>query len=438
MDRVELARLLQASVKGMPAAGTRPPGRRPRDREVAASAIPAARMARGRRTEPTVITESDPVRFLAAFAAAAGGIGPVFLADPNWGATERGRLDELTRQPSARRSPTGRGWLGVPSGGSGGTLKFARHDEETIAAAVHGFCAHFRVPQVNAVGVLPLHHVSGLMAWMRCALTGGSYEPWPWRDLAAGHRPAINRNHWFLSLVPTQLQRLLASAESVAWLRKFRAVFVGGGPAWPDLAVAAARAKLPVSFTYGMTETAAMVAALPPGEFLKGIRDCGPPLPHARVIITPEGSVSVSGESVFRGYWPEWREERNFLSADLGQLDKRGHLRILGRNDAMIITGGKKVAPPEIEAALRATGEFTDVAVLGVPDGEWGQAAVAFYPAKGRQPDLRKVRAELSQSVAAHLCPKRYVGVTAWPRNSQGKVNRAVLLAALAGAGPRR
>ena len=65
-----------------------------------------------------------------------------------------------------------------------------------------------------------------------------------------------------LSLVPTQLQRLLALPAAVAWLRGFRVIFVGGGPVWPELSDAAARAELPVSLSYGLTETAAMVTAL--------------------------------------------------------------------------------------------------------------------------------------------------------------------------------
>jgi O-succinylbenzoic acid--CoA ligase len=131
---------------------------------------------------------------------------------------------------------------------------------------------------------------------------------------------------------------------------------------------------------------------------------------------------------VFRGYWPEWRDEREVGTEDLGQLDQEGRLTILGRRDAVIITGGKKVAPNEVEAALRATGRFEDVAVIGQPDGEWGQAIVACYPAGGKVPDLGGMAGQLGH-LAAHKHPKRYVAVKDWPRNAQGKINRAALLA---------
>ena len=97
---------------------------------------------------------------------------------------------------------------------------------------------------------------------------------WEWKKLEAGRRPVLPRlrGPWVISLVPTQLQRLLRSTSTVRWLRGFRIVFLGGGPVWPDLADKAQRARLPISLSYGMTETAAMVTALRPEEFLAGSR----------------------------------------------------------------------------------------------------------------------------------------------------------------------
>jgi O-succinylbenzoic acid--CoA ligase len=266
------------------------------------------------------------------------------------------------------------------------------------------------------------------MAWMRAALTGGEYVAWDWRRLESGDRPAVRRGNggWFLSLVPTQLQRLLCSAEALAWLRGFQTVFVGGGPVWPELADAAARAELPISLGYGMTETAAMAAALRPAEFLAGDRSCGAPLPHLRLDLTGEGLVRIAGGSIFRGYYPDWDDRGEFSSEDLGRFDARGYLEILGRRDALIITGGEKADPAAIERALRSTGEFTDVAVIGVADEVWGRAVVACYPAAERPPDAARVAAGV-QALAPHQRPRRYLALSDWPRNEQGKVNRAEL-----------
>lgn len=319
----------------------------------------------------------------------------------------------------------GRGWLRVATGGTSGERRWVRHDERTLTAAVRGFCAHFGLTRVNAVDVLPAYHVSGLMARLRCAETGGRHVAWSWKRLEAGDRPELDptQGDWVLSLVPTQVQRLLASPAAVAWLRGFKVVFVGGGPVWPELADAAARTGLRLSLSYGMTETAAMVAALRPEEFLAGARSCGGTLPHAKIMLDADGRVGIAGESVFLGYGSSERTEEVFWTEDLGRWDDRGYLEILGRRDAVIITGGKKVQPQEVEAALRASGEFSDVAVIGVSDAEWGEIVVACYPADGREPDL--VRAV--EGVRGAMKPKRFLAVADWPRAAQGKINRAQL-----------
>ena len=323
------------------------------------------------------------------------------------------------------------GWLGVRTGGSSGGVKFARHDERTLGAAVEGFCAHFGTKRVNAIDVLPAHHISGLMARVRCAATGGQHVPWDWKRLQAGEVPSLRGDDWMLSLVPTQLQRLLAHAATVAWLRQVKIIFVGGGPVWPRLTDDAAAAELRVSLSYGMTETAAMIAAQLPEEFMAGARNCGRIMPHARVTVGPtDGVLSVTGASLFRGYWPELRPSRDFTTEDIGRIDERGQLHVLGRRDAMIITGGKKVQPAEVEAVLRASGEFDDIAVVGVPDEEWGEVVIGCYPSVStRPPNFDRVADTTERLLAPHQRPKRFVAIADWPRNAQGKVNRAALKA---------
>lgn len=361
--------------------------------------------------------------------------GHVFLCDPRWTPAQRAEFTRLIQSKIGNRKPiTKQGWLCLATGGTGGALKFARHDERTLGAAVAGFCRHFGLKQVNAVGVLPLHHVSGFMALLRCRATGGSYVPWDWRKLEAGQRPALGRGAWTLSLVPTQLQRLLRSRAAIAWLRRFELVLIGGGPVWPDLADAAARAKLRIVLSYGMTETAAMIAAQTPDEFLAGDRSSGRVLPHGRVRLGRGGVIRVAGRSLFRGYLGSKTRPREHATGDLGAFDAAGRLRVLGRHDDVIITGGKKVQPVLVEAVLRATGRFSDVAVVGLPHPEWGEEVVACHP-RGRKISLAGLRLE---ALPAYRRPKRLIALPSWPRNAQGKLNRPVLRAlALALADPR-
>jgi O-succinylbenzoic acid--CoA ligase len=392
----------------------------------------AARLAAGRQTPSDqsqttkLVSEADPQRFMAAFAAAVAGDGDVFLCDPQWAARELADVATLMSAGLAAPKPPGGegGWLMIPTGGSSGRLKFARHDSLTLAAAVAGFRKHFGIERINAAGVLPLHHVSGLMAWLRCALTGGDYLQLDWKAVEAGERPALpsRDDGWVVSLVPTQLARLLRDQSAVDWLRSYRIIFLGGAPASPGLLDRAADLGLPLSPGYGMTETAAMVAALRPEEFLAGVRSNGAALPHARVALDAAGAITIGGDSVFRGYYPDWREGA-FVTADLGRIDERGHLHVLGRGDAVIITGGEKVQPTEVEAVLRDTGEFDDVIVLGLPDAEWGQIVVAAFPATA-DPDLKRVEQVINSHLAAYKRPKRYVPVADWPATAAGKVSR--------------
>lgn len=357
----------------------------------------------------------------------------VFLCDPRWSEAERSCTQALAEAMAERAcsnaTDAARGWLCVPTGGSSGVLRFARHDEHTVSAAAEGFRAHFGLKCVNAVDVLPLFHVSGLMARVRCAASGGVHVPWDWKRLERGERPLLARERgaWVISLVPTQLQRLLASEDAVAWLREFAVIFVGGGPVWPALAEAAAETRLRVVLSYGMTETAAMVTAQTPEEFLAGDRSSGRAMPHARLDVTGDGAIRIQGASVCCGYAPAFDESGRFETSDIGELDAGGRLRVLGRRDAVIITGGEKVQPMEVEAALRATGEFDDVAVIGVPDAEWGEIVAACYPAAARAPNLEQVCARVAQTLAGFKRPKLYREIARWPRSEHGKLDRAAL-----------
>jgi O-succinylbenzoic acid--CoA ligase len=271
------------------------------------------------------------------------------------------------------------------------------------------------------------------MAWMRCVLTGGEYRPAAWQEIEAGRWPELSERSdgWVISLVPTQLERLLRQPETGDRLRRFRCIFLGGAPAWPELLEQAAAERLPLSVGYGMTETAAMATALRPQEFLAGRRGSGGPLPHVRVQLEEGGRIVLHGESIFRGYYPDWDRAGCFATEDLGELDRYGQLTVHGRRDGVIITGGEKVRPEEVEAILRGTGQFADVAVLGVPDARWGEQVVAAYAA-GAAPDWERVRAAVEARLASYKRPKDYVALAPWPRNAQGKLNRPQLREAVA------
>src|SRR5690606_17334906 len=100
-----------------------------------------------------------------------------------------------------------------------------------------------------------------------------------------------------------------------------------------------------------------------------------------------EGRICVRASSLFLGYWPEPARAagEGFLTSDRGRMDAGGRLTVLGRIDALINSGGEKIDPATVEAAIRATGFVRDVAVCGVPDRDWGEAVVAIV--SGARPE---------------------------------------------------
>lgn len=384
-----------------------------------------------------VVVERDPRRFRAALAQAAAGRGPVFLGNPDWGPTERAAAAAVMAQ-RAEDFDAECGWLMIPTGGSSGVIKLARHDQNTIAAAVAGYVEFVGQPVVHAVGLLPLHHVGGLMAWMRCALTGGRFVDGDWAALRSGEAGSLAsvaapEGDGCVSIVPTQLARLLATAAGVAWLRSFQTIWVGGGPAWTELLMLGRQRGLPLAPSYGMTESAAMIAALRPARFLAGVPGVGTPLPHARIEVGAEGALVVRSPALFRGYWPVRREEESWSTGDWGRMGPNGDLTIGGRLDALINSGGEKVDPAEVEAVLREASGVDEWAVVGKPDPVWGQRVVAcFAAASERTVDLENLQTVLTRRLARFKHPKQFVPVSPWPLNAAGKLDRGRLLREIA------
>ncbi len=239
---------------------------------------------------------------------------------------------------------------------------------------------------------LPLHHVSGLMPWLRARRWGADHRLLPpalLRDGAAlAQQPLPAGAPVLLSLVPTQLQRLLPHPEAVAWLRRCAVIWVGGAALPPALAERARSLGLPLAPCYGSTETAAMVAALAPARFLAGADGCGPPLADCRLRLGPDGAVEVATPRLS----PGWLERGRLLplprcgpwwrSGDAGRIDPEG-LQLFGRLDGAISSGGETVFPEQLEERLRQAASaaglpLAAVLLLGRDDPLWGQRLEAL------------------------------------------------------------
>ncbi|MEG4114948.1 MULTISPECIES: 2-succinylbenzoate--CoA ligase [unclassified Microcoleus] len=423
------------------------------------------------KTPPKIcLAEAEPVQFLASFTAARAAKCPIFLCNPNWVKQEWQQVFDLVqpdillgqyplpknppipiREGGLRlysgelhspefHSPTKNGFdtIMIPTGGSSGKIRFAIHTWETLTASVQGFQQYFHVDKINSFCVLPLYHVSGLMQFMRSFTTGGKLVIQPFKELENGKKSNIQPEEFFISLVPTQLQRLLQNPDTANWLGRFRAVLLGGAPAWPELLESARNYQIKLAPSYGMTETASQIATLKPEDFLAGNNSSGQSLPHAKITIRSGngeilcdnqiGNIVVNAKSLALGYYPEQFGDREYFQLDdLGFFDKNNYLNIVGRSSDKIITGGENVFPAEVEAVVRSTNLVADVAVIGLPDKDWGQVVTAIYVPANSEVTIKNLQAAIEDKLSKFKRPKYWVILEQLPRNSQGKVNREQL-----------
>ncbi|MEH1839607.1 MAG: 2-succinylbenzoate--CoA ligase [Nostoc sp.] len=436
-----------------------------------------------------ILAEREPLQFIASFIAACAANCPVFLCNPDWVTQEWQQVFDLVKpdiiwgienrewgqrdkennhaqcpMPHTSTPPFGSLPYGtlrerrrsgqdaqdklstsapcplimIPTGGSSGQIKFAIHTWETLIASVQGFTEYFQLKRVNSFCVLPLYHVSGLMQFMRSFTTGGQLAILPFKAVEAGQIFNIKQSEFLISLVPTQLQRLLQNSKLTEWLSQFNTVLLGGAPAWNELLEKARFHRIRLAPTYGMTETASQIATLKPDDFLGGKISSGQILPHAKVTIRNQqgeiltsnqiGNITIQAQSLALGYYPITKENQaDFQVDDLGFLDEQGHLNILGRNSDKIITGGENIYPAEIESAIQSTQLVADICVIGIPDKHWGQALTAIYIPKKPNTSALKIQTLLKDKLSKFKIPKYWIPQENLPRNSQGKINRQQL-----------
>ncbi len=256
--------------------------------------------------------------------------------------------------------------------------------------------------------LLPPSYVAGLQVVVRALLAG---EP-PDRVLTA--RPERS----YVSVVPTQLRRMLDDPADLDLLRSYDTVLVGGASFDPALRARAADAGVRVTATYGMSETAG------------GCVYDGLPLDGVAVKIGADGLVRLAGPVLFDGYdgdpdlTASVLEGGWFVTSDLGEIDHDGRLQVLGRADDVVTSGAVKVPASAVARRLRAHPTVTAVEVVGVPDAEWGERVVAVVVgALG----LDEARDWVSAEHPREWAPRQVVVVDEIPLLDNGKVDRLAL-----------
>ncbi len=286
---------------------------------------------------------------------------------------------------------------------------------------------------------LPLFHVGGLSILLRSAICGFTVVLHQRFEAGAANAAITANEVTIVSLVPTMLVRMLADAGERRYGERLRAVFVGGGPLSTSLVERAERQGIPVVATYGLTETASQVTATAPGETWRYPGSAGRPLDGVSLRIegadgSGVGEILVQAPQVMAGYLDAADVTARALESgwlrtgDLGRMDDAGRLFVVTRRADLIITGGEKVVPDEVEAVLIAHPDIADVGVYARPDLEWGQQVCAAVVVRnGAAHDEKALRAWCAARLAAYKVPRRITFTTELPRTSGGKLRRALL-----------
>ncbi|WP_277208265.1 AMP-binding protein [Isoptericola croceus] len=337
----------------------------------------------------------------------------------------------------ATQAPPSGTALVVRTSGSTGTPREVALTGAALRASAAATRARLGSPG-RWVLTLPPSHVAGMQVIVRSLLAGtpltaaveGPFTPGGLAHLL--DEPLRGDDPVHVSLVPTQLHRVVEAADGGAptaleALGRCGAVLLGGAATPPRLLTRARDAGVPVVRTYGMSETAG------------GCVYDGVPLPGVRVRVV-DGVVELGGPVLASGYladdgataaaFVDDADGRWFRTSDLGTLTD-GVLRVTGRADEVVVTGGVNVAPAAVEALL---GELlgAEVCAVGVPDAEWGQVLVAVVagtpPGELAQEDLARARSAVAARLGPAAAPRRILRVENLPLRGPGKVDRGAIV----------
>jgi O-succinylbenzoic acid--CoA ligase len=306
--------------------------------------------------------------------------------------------------------------LVIATSGTSGHPRLVELTRDAVTAAIRASATAIGAGGGDRwLSCLPLAHIGGLLVPYRHLLLGA---PITFRRRPTPAALAALPDLRFASLVPTQLLRLLDAGSP---LHRLRAILVGGSRISPELASRAAEAGAPVVPTYGMTETC--------GGFVYA----GRPLAGVEVRADGSGELLVRGPTLMRGYRFDTAATAAAFApggwlrtGDGGAVGADGSVRVWGRLADVIVSGGEKIWPAEVEAALAGHAEVAGVMVSSSPDREWGERVVArVVPRRrGAPPSLETLRAHAAETIARHKLPRELIIVDHLESTALGKIRR--------------
>ena len=330
----------------------------------------------------------------------------------------------------------------VLTSGTTGRPKGVAHSEASLGASAAAWRAVLP-PATGWVLALGLAHVAGLGVLWRAVADGVPIRIVAGNDTAAVLEGLSDPVASHVSLVPTQLGRLLDLAAGNPPPHNLRAVLLGGGSIPAALVRRAVATGWPVMPTYGLSEMGSGVTALAIAEAAAAPGTAGRPLPGVSLeIADPDadgvGEIVVAGPSAFAGYLGGARRTAGqaFRTGDLGRLDPDGRLEVVDRRTDRIVRGGENIAPAEVEAVLAAHPSIADAGVVARRDSALGHVPVAAIVLRdpGDDPGDAALAAHCRARVAGFKVPASFTRLDVLPRTASGKLRRVALRALLDGA----
>jgi acyl-CoA synthetase (AMP-forming)/AMP-acid ligase II len=309
---------------------------------------------------------------------------------------------------------------------------------------------------------VPPYHIAGMAAIASSVYSGRRIVQLPNFDAECWLELAREENVTNAFVVPTMLTRIVQALEagSSGGPSRLRAISYGGGK-MPQSVIEKAMEVFPdADFTnaYGLTETSSTISVLTPAdhrealasedsEVRRRLGSVGRPLPSLEVKICGEdgnplaagekGEICVRGEQVsgeYLGRGSLLSEDGWFATRDGGSLDEEGYLFVEGRIDDIIVRGGENLSPGEIEEVLLAHASVSDVAVVGVPDEQWGEGvAAAIVLENGSQVSVDELQKWVRRHLRSSRVPQQIEFREELPYNETGKLLRRQVRAELAG-----
>jgi len=316
--------------------------------------------------------------------------------------------------------------------GSTGKPKGIVHTVGNYLYSALGSIEYFKMEEgETSLLSLPLYHVGGLLIPFRSFLSGGILIlPATLSKIGSAIR---GQKPDFISLVSTQLIRLINKDIMIPRLRLPKVIMVGGGPVPRWVVEFCQDKKIPIVLTYGLTESTAQMTATPLSSLAQSHQCVGRPLPYRELKLSQDNEIMIRGKTLFKGYADgashivtPFDQEGWFSTKDIGRFTENGELEIHERKDLMFISGGENIHPHTIEENINRIPWVVESIVVPIPHAEYGEVPFAFIETARKIP-LKKVILHLKDILPSFMIPKKIVFLDPENKFKGLKYNREAL-----------